>query len=147
MGVIKVSKHEMLLKPNVRFSKMHPSGMSMRCPSFAITRNIRCGQRKWKTHKQPTDDGTTQSDVPTKVDISCHSQMVKVDNMWYLLESLVELLDLTISFKKVMLSWFYKNGYLLEMTAKFDRGQSGEHAILIHNKTTIYKHKKITFHK
>lgn len=42
MGVIMVSIYEILLKPNVRFSKMHPSGMSMRCPSFAITKNTRC---------------------------------------------------------------------------------------------------------
>lgn len=33
------------------------------------------------------------------------------------------------------------------MTAKFDHGQSAEHAILIHGKTTIYKPEKITFHK
>jgi hypothetical protein len=74
---------------------MHPSGMSMRCPSFAITRNIRCVHIKRETQEQPTDDGTTQSDVSTKIDISCHSQVVEVDNMWYLFESLVELLDLT----------------------------------------------------
>lgn len=104
MGVIIVSKHEMLLKPNVRFSKMHPSGMSMRCPSFAITRNIRCRYTKWENQEQPTDHGTAQSDVSTKVDISCHCQMVKVDNMWYLFESLVELLDLTNLFKRMTLS-------------------------------------------
>ena len=71
----------------------------MRCPSFATTRNIQCVHTKWETQEWPTDDGTTQSDVPTKVDISCHSQMVKINNMWYLFESLVELLDLTILFK------------------------------------------------
>lgn len=69
-GVIIVSKDKILLKPHVRFSKMHPSGMSMRCPSFAITRNIGCKNTKWETQEQPTDDGTTQSDIPTKVDIS-----------------------------------------------------------------------------
>lgn len=103
MGVIVVSKHEILLEPNVRFSKMHPSGMSIRCPSFAITRNIHLVHTKWETQEQPTDHGTTQSDVPTKVDISCHSQMVKVDNMWYLFESLLELMDLTILFTTVTL--------------------------------------------
>ena len=66
--------------------------------------------------------------------------------MWYLFESLVELLDLTVLFKRVTLS-YKKNGYLLEMTSKFDHGQSAEHAILIHDKTTVYKHEKITFHK
>lgn len=33
------------------------------------------------------------------------------------------------------------------MTAKFDHGQSAEHAILIHDKTTVYKYEKITLHK
>ena len=78
--------------------------MSMRCPSFAITRNIHCVYTKGETQERLTDDGTTQSDVPTKVDISRHSQMVKVDDMWYLFESLVELFDLMILFKRVTLS-------------------------------------------
>lgn len=33
------------------------------------------------------------------------------------------------------------------MIPKFDHGQSGEHTILIHDKTTVYKYEKITFHK
>jgi hypothetical protein len=33
------------------------------------------------------------------------------------------------------------------MTAKFDHGKSAEHAILIHDKTTVYKLENITFHK
>ncbi len=33
------------------------------------------------------------------------------------------------------------------MTAKLDHGQIAEHAILIHDKMTIYEHEKITFHK
>lgn len=44
--------------------------------------------------KELTDNGTTQSDIPTEVDISCHSQMIQVDDMRYLFESFVELLDL-----------------------------------------------------
>ena len=76
----------------------------MRCPSFAMTRNISCVHTERESQEQPNDDGTTQSDVSTKVDISCQSQMVKVDNMWYLFESFVELLDLTILFKRVTLS-------------------------------------------
>ena len=81
MSVIIVSKHEILLKPDLRFSKMHPSGTSMRCPSFAMTRNISCVHTERESREQPNDDGTTQSDVSTKVDISCQSQMVKVDGI------------------------------------------------------------------
>jgi hypothetical protein len=37
--------------------------------------------------------------------------------------------------------------HLLEMTAKLDGGQSAEHAILIHDETTVYKYENVTFHK
>ena len=33
------------------------------------------------------------------------------------------------------------------MSAKFDHGQSAEHAILIHDKMIVYKHEQITFHE
>ena len=40
-----------------------------------------------------------------------------------------------------------ENVHLLEMTAKLNDRQSGEHAILIHDKMTVYKREKVTFHK
>lgn len=46
-----------------------------------------------------------------------------------------------------MLSSVMESGHLLEMTTKFDYRQSAEHAILIHDKMTVYKHEKVTFHK
>lgn len=42
---------------------------------------------------------------------------------------------------------YKKNGHLLEMAAKFDHGQSAEHAILIHDKMTVNKHEQIAFHE
>ena len=41
-----------------------------------------------------TDDRSSQSHIPAKVHISCDSQVIKLDNLRYLLESLLELLDL-----------------------------------------------------
>ena len=44
--------------------------------------------------KSLTDDGTSQSDVPAKVDVTSDSQVVKLNDLGDLLEALLELLDL-----------------------------------------------------
>jgi hypothetical protein len=41
-----------------------------------------------------TDDRTTKRNVTPKVDIAGHCQMVELDDLWNLLETFLELLDL-----------------------------------------------------
>ena len=41
-----------------------------------------------------TDDSPSEGDIPTKVDVAGHRQVVELDDRWNLLESFLELLDL-----------------------------------------------------
>ena len=79
------------------FSKIHPSGISIRWPSLATT-VVLIDKEKWAKHKgkknKLTDDRPAKGHIPTKVYITSHRQMIKFQNLGNLLEPLLELLDL-----------------------------------------------------
>lgn len=77
------------------FSKIHPSGISIRCPSLATT-VVLIDKRMSETRgkKKLTDDCPPKGHIPTKVYITSHCQMIKFQNLGNLLESLLELMDL-----------------------------------------------------
>ena len=79
-----------------RFSSMHPSGMSMRWPSFATTGRAHASvsPQTPQTCLIRTDDGAPQGDVAAKVDVAGDGEMVELDDLGDLLEALLELLDL-----------------------------------------------------
>lgn len=66
-----------------------------------------------------TDDSSTKCDVTSKVHISRHSQMIQLDNLGYLLEPLLELLD------------------LLEVVSKFDDRSVLKHPLLANDELTV----------
>lgn len=62
------------------FSKIHPSGISMRCPSLATTvalidKNL--SENDNQRRKKLTDDCPAKGNIPTKVNITSHRQMIK----------------------------------------------------------------------
>ena len=77
------------------FSKTHPSGISIRCPSLATT-VVLIDKRMSETRKETklTDDCPAKGHIPTKVYITSHRQMIKFQNLGNLLKPLLELMDL-----------------------------------------------------
>lgn len=73
---------------------MQPSGMSILCPSFATTESSNQNPEASWTCRIFTDDSSTKRYVSAKVDVARDSQMVQLNNVRDLLESLLELADL-----------------------------------------------------
>ena len=104
------------------FSSMHPSGMSIRWPSLATTREHNQFQiLEGEVEGQRTDDGAPQGDVTSEVNIAGDGQVVELDDLRDLLESLLELRD------------------LLKVVAQLDDRRRLELASLVDDKLTVLK--------
>ena len=97
-GHEKINKFTIMFKfpDNNLFSKIQPSGISIRCPSLATTVALIVSQKYETTNKKKalTDDCPAKRHIPTEVNITSHRQMIKLQNLRNLLEPLLELLDL-----------------------------------------------------
>lgn len=76
--------------------------------------------------------------------------MVEFENIWDLLESPLEFLNLS---KNTFISFSNEtNGeitgtdnYLFEMATEFDRRHIGEHSVLAHDQPSVLKYEKVAF--
>ena len=133
------------------FSKIHPSGISIRCPSLATTVvliNNRMSKTKQRNKTKLTDDCSAKGHIPTKVYITSHRQMIKFQNLGNLLEPLLELLDLqkniNISITPILKKKEKRLRYLLEMISQFNNRCSLKHPLLVNNKLTMLQRIYIT---
>lgn len=102
----------------------------MRWPSFATTKKTAWFSSEPSPHASPhTDDSPSESDVPAKVYITSDGKMIKLDDLWDLLEPFLELLN------------------LLEMITKLDDRNSLKHPGLVENKLAVTQRVDVTLNE
>ena len=98
--IMLAQKSEAIRNDNSRFSKTHPSGISILWPSLATTKwakEVLVTAGLPQNKRLRTNDGPAKSNISPEVDVSRHRQVVQINDFGDLLETFLEVLDLQMS--------------------------------------------------